>query len=292
MFQVDKEDDTYTEVGTPKMALVRHAGNKDKLPCLVSDQLFIGKNLPPSIWYRHHEHLLQAFRQLTHPNTTKSQNRLIKTRNQPTTAILRLYPGSAAAARNLKALRKRGVTHILNASPVVPCYFQQRPPTDDGPHFSYLTIPLFDDPAADLLVHLPQAIAFINEGRAAGGVLVHCFAGQSRSAALIMAYMMESYRLDLAEAWQTVRNARPCALPNPGFLRQLAEYQTQLECTRDAVVLAPDSPRYVESDSSSSGEDDDEIFNNMDGLVDPSLLKMKSRKSRKYFTAPGSYAVA
>jgi len=39
--------------------------------------------------------------------------------------------------------------------------------------------------------HFPQAIAFIKEGmQQGGGVLVHCFAGVSRSASCVIAFMM------------------------------------------------------------------------------------------------------
>lgn len=72
------------------------------------------------------------------------------------------------------------------------------------------------------------ANAFIAEGRAAGGVLVHCYAGQSRSAALVMAYLMAAEGRDMVTAWAAVRKARPQARPNSGFLRQLAQYATAL----------------------------------------------------------------
>jgi hypothetical protein len=55
-----------------------------------------------------------------------------------------VFIGGAAAARNLKGLRKRGITHILNAAPAVPCHFKDNP---EG-CFTYLALPLFDDPEA------------------------------------------------------------------------------------------------------------------------------------------------
>lgn len=55
-----------------------------------------------------------------------------------------LFIGGAGAARNLKALRKRGITHIVNAAPAVPCHFRDNP---EGA-FEYLPLPLFDDPDA------------------------------------------------------------------------------------------------------------------------------------------------
>ena len=62
--------------------------------------------------------------------------------------------GGAGAARNLKALRKVGVTHILTASPAVPCFFADNPPERA---FRYLSLRLWDDPGADLGEHLPAA---------------------------------------------------------------------------------------------------------------------------------------
>ncbi|EFN57172.1 hypothetical protein CHLNCDRAFT_30542 [Chlorella variabilis] len=132
-----------------------------------------------------------------------------------------LYIGGAGAARNLKALRKRGITHIVNAAPSVPCHFKDNP---EG-CFAYLSLPLFDDADADLLAHVDASNAFISAARRCGGsVLVHCYAGQSRSAALVIAHLIASQGLGLMDAWAATRRARPCAQPNSGFLRQLALY--------------------------------------------------------------------
>lgn len=138
-----------------------------------------------------------------------------------------LYIGGVGAARNLRALRKRGITAVVNASPLVPCHFRDNPEGE----FAYLVLPLFDDPDAELAPHVAAANAFIAAARARGtAVLVHCYAGQSRSAALIIAHLMSSQGLGLTEAWAVTRAARPCAHPNSGFLRQLALYGKRLAC--------------------------------------------------------------
>lgn len=50
-------------------------------------------------------------------------------------------------------------------------------------NFKRLEIWLPDHPAADILRHLPAAVAFVRDTLASGGrVLVHCAAGVSRSA--------------------------------------------------------------------------------------------------------------
>jgi Dual specificity phosphatase, catalytic domain len=142
-----------------------------------------------------------------------------------------LFIGPIGAARNLKALRKRGITHIFNVSPIVPCYFRDNP---EGA-FTYHLVPIYDDASVDLLPHLEAAVEFIATGRKSGGVLVHCYAGQSRSASFVIAYLMAKEHMSLPEAWAAVRKARPCVQPNQGFLRQLAEYE-QSVLLRNAVV--------------------------------------------------------
>lgn len=126
-----------------------------------------------------------------------------------------------------------GVTHILNASPAVPCFFADNPPEQA---FRYLSLHLWDDPGADLGEHLPAALAFIEEGRRAGGVLVHCLAGQSRSAALIAAHLVAGEGLTLSDALRVLRTARPCAAPNAGFMHQLAELERSADSMRSAAA--------------------------------------------------------
>jgi hypothetical protein len=57
------------------------------------------------------------------------------------------------------------------------------------------------------------------QGRRKGGVLVHCYAGQSRSVAFILAYLCACQGLSLPDAYRVVLAARPCARPNAGERR-------------------------------------------------------------------------
>ena len=57
-----------------------------------------------------------------------------------------------------------------------------------------------------------------------GGVLVHCFAGVSRSVSIVIAYLMCKYKLSFEQALAFVRKMRPIANPNPFFQQQLRNF--------------------------------------------------------------------
>lgn len=59
----------------------------------------------------------------------------------------------------------------------------------------------------------------------AGGVLVHCAQGVSRSAAVLTAYLMSHARFSFDTALSHVQQARPVADPNQGFRLQLQEFE-------------------------------------------------------------------
>lgn len=60
-----------------------------------------------------------------------------------------------------------------------------------------MAVPLRDTESENLLDYLQVCVDFIERSRKEGSVLVHCFAGVSRSAAVITAYLMKSENLSL-----------------------------------------------------------------------------------------------
>ena len=105
----------------------------------------------------------------------------------------RLYLGNLKAAQDVRALREAGITHILQvAEGLTPCF-----PKD----FVYKVISIGDTANSSLIRYFPAAISFIQEGIRKGGVLVHCYAGVSRSATCVIAYLMQHKHMDFSEAF-------------------------------------------------------------------------------------------
>ncbi|XP_054790101.1 uncharacterized protein LOC129295588 isoform X2 [Prosopis cineraria] len=88
-----------------------------------------------------------------------------------------------------------------------------------------MAVPLRDTENEDLLDYLDVCVNFIDRSRKDGSVLVHCFAGVSRSAAIITAYLMRSEHLSQEDALQSLRKSCEFVCPNDGFLEQLKMYE-------------------------------------------------------------------
>lgn len=53
------------------------------------------------------------------------------------------------------------------------------------------------------------------------------FRGVSRSASIIIAFLIDHLKLSLSEAIALVKTQRPCVSPNVGFMRELKEFESQ-----------------------------------------------------------------
>ncbi|ERN12348.1 dual specificity protein phosphatase 1 [Amborella trichopoda] len=138
-----------------------------------------------------------------------------------------LYLGSIGVAFNKDALKQRNITHILTvAKSLDPAYPNE---------FICKKIEVLDNPDTNIEQYFDECISFIEDARkAGGGVLVHCFAGRSRSVTIIVAYLMKVRSMSLSDALDLVRSKRPQIAPNHGFLLQLQKFERSLQEKRDA----------------------------------------------------------
>ncbi|XP_069835371.1 dual specificity protein phosphatase 13A-like isoform X2 [Dendropsophus ebraccatus] len=123
-----------------------------------------------------------------------------------------LFLGDLNTANNRYELWKLGITHVLNAA-------HGRRYSEGNPEFYGTTIIYHGVPANDV----PE----FDMTR----LLVHCVVGISRSATLVLAYLMIHHQLSLVQAIHTVQKNRWIS-PNAGFLRQLLRLDEDLRRTR------------------------------------------------------------
>ena len=93
-----------------------------------------------------------------------------------------LFISSYEAATNIDMLKSPSVTHVLSLDTVKPCLDST---------LEQLFICVSDQPTSDILSLLPAALQFLGDSLQGGGVLVHCRHGVSRSAAVVMAWMLK-----------------------------------------------------------------------------------------------------
>ncbi|XP_044280480.1 dual specificity protein phosphatase 22 isoform X1 [Varanus komodoensis] len=128
-----------------------------------------------------------------------------------------LFLGNFKDARDTEQLKRNNITHILSI------HDSARPMLEG---MKYLCIPAADSPSQNLARHFKESIEFIHECRLRGeSCLVHCLAGVSRSATLVVAYVMTITAFGWEDALSVVRASRSCANPNAGFQRQLEEFE-------------------------------------------------------------------
>jgi len=150
--------------------------------------------------------------------------KLTREDNVPSEIITGLFLGSIGAAFNKESLIKHGITHILTcADKISPRY-----PSD----FKYLCLPILDTPSENICKFFRQAYFFIKDALEEEGkqnrVLVHCFAGKSRSTSFVLSYLIAKKQMPLKEGLELVRSKRPIAEPNPGFIFQLKLYEKEM----------------------------------------------------------------
>jgi len=119
-------------------------------------------------------------------------------------------------SKNYDLLKSHGIKQILTIGTELEPH--------DHPDFKAMYIALDDSVVEDIRQHFDQAHEFI----ARAPTLVHCYAGISRSATLVISYVMKHKKMTLKKALKYCRSKRCVIDPNPGFISQLLDYEKEL----------------------------------------------------------------
>ena len=92
------------------------------------------------------------------------------------------------------------------------------------PEYTYHQIEVDDSTKENLRNHFASCAKFIDEAiKDEKSVLVHCAAGVSRSASIIIAFLIITKKMDYDTAFNFVKERRTKIMPNSAFVGQLQE---------------------------------------------------------------------
>ena len=144
---------------------------------------------------------------------------------EPTKIVDNLYLGNAYNASNFNQLDEFNITSILNITNEIPNYFEE------DENFDYIKISIDDINKESIINHLDIALKFLIETKKKKpnqNILVHCYMGSSRSASIILAYLIKYYHLTLEDALKLLKEKRPVVNINVDFWKDLEIFYRSL----------------------------------------------------------------
>eukprot|EP00743_Colponemidia_sp_Colp-15_P003642 GILK01003931.1.p1 GENE.GILK01003931.1~~GILK01003931.1.p1 ORF type:complete len:473 (-),score=73.63 GILK01003931.1:193-1611(-) len=236
----DKENDRKRLPDVEKLPLnvAPRANNSSKIPKLTLSNV----PTPPLMINRQFEPSMEQDYDIR--DTTRKEMKVEYFRSIMSQITDTLFIGSDEIAKHREILSQHKITHIVNcAGNVCENYW----PND----FSYKKYYLKDDKQELIDSVLLDALEFMDNAISSGGrVYVHCIQGVSRSAAMIIAYLMWSQKLTYDQAYTKLRECRGVCNPNIGFMCRLIDWSKR---TTDKSYALPRiyrfSPHFVEQSS-------------------------------------------
>ncbi|POM81304.1 Dual specificity phosphatase [Phytophthora palmivora] len=157
-----------------------------------------------------------------------------------------LFLGNMWHAQSKQVISHLGITHVVNASLDVGNTF-------DSDGVKYFNVTIKDRPEANIGQFFDGAYRFIESAKRTqhGRVLVHCTQGISRSATIVIMYLMRANNWSLVTAVNFAMASRGVVYPNQGFVKSLMVEEFRLykgnSITSDEVDtmlqnLIPDRP--------------------------------------------------
>ncbi|KAM9497692.1 uncharacterized protein ACWYII_001453 isoform 1-T2 [Salvelinus alpinus] len=145
-----------------------------------------------------------------------------------------LFLGNERDAQDLDLLLRLNIGYVVNVTTHLPLYHL------GSGLVRYKRLPATDNSKQNLRQYFEEVFEFIEEAHQSGrGVLIHCQAGVSRSATIVIAYLMKHTLMTMTDAYKYVRGRRPVVSPNLNFMGQLLEFERDLNSGVTPRILTP-----------------------------------------------------
>jgi hypothetical protein len=121
-----------------------------------------------------------------------------------TEIVTSLFLGSSFNAYDIYFLRRKRINVIINITDEINNFYE----TDNS--LTYYRFPIRDNNLDEINTILNESYNIIDHHLKNGDkVLVHCYMGASRSASVVIYYMMKKYKISYKKALEIVKTLRP-----------------------------------------------------------------------------------
>jgi hypothetical protein len=118
--------------------------------------------------------------------------------------VTNLFLGSSFNAYDIYFLNRKRINVILNITDEISNFYE----TDS--QFTYYRFPVRDNNSDEITTILNETYNVIEHHLSRGDrVLVHCYMGASRSASVVIHYIMKRFKIPYWKAVRTLKNQRP-----------------------------------------------------------------------------------
>ena len=134
--------------------------------------------------------------------------------------IENLYLGNFSASVDIGRLKELGIKKVLTVMDY------KNEPNYNPEEIIHKRFDVYDFDNQNIIQYFGECLNFI---KGEEKILVHCMAGASRSATIVIAYLMWIQKMKYDDALNFVKSKRLIVYPNDGFQKQLQIFEKLLE---------------------------------------------------------------
>ena len=134
--------------------------------------------------------------------------------------------GNYKAAQNINVLLENNIDHVYSVISFKSLDSLKQKYEVNNIEHKHLAIE--DDLNTNITKHLDQSVEYIEKTLEKGNLLIHCQQGMSRSASMIIAYLIKNDNCDYYKAYYWQKTKRSTVAPNYKFVEQLRNYHKNL----------------------------------------------------------------